>query len=99
MRSHSSDRSRSRSRSYRSPPARRNSPQARPPRKYCGTKAKLPAGYDRFGDRYECLRTGFGVATHSSKNKLNQFLALTNLTMQDIDEIIRDNRRVRVRFS
>ena len=34
-----------------------------PPTKYCGKKINLPAGYPRFGTRYECLQTGFGVAT------------------------------------
>lgn len=32
------------------------------PRRYCGTNAVLPAGYDAFDDRYSCLRKGFGVA-------------------------------------
>lgn len=29
--------------------------------KYCGLKEILPDGYDRFGSRYECLKTGIGV--------------------------------------
>ena len=29
---------------------------------YCGTKVFVPHGYDRFGDRFECLRCGYGSA-------------------------------------
>ncbi len=29
---------------------------------YCGRKVFVPDGYDRFGDRFECLQCGFGSA-------------------------------------
>lgn len=32
-------------------------------RKYCGKRVPIPAGYTREGTKYECLQTGFGVAT------------------------------------
>jgi len=30
---------------------------------YCGTSRNLPAGYGRFGTRYECMQCGYGSAT------------------------------------
>ena len=30
---------------------------------FCGTK-KLPAGYGRYGNRYECLKRGFGAGKY-----------------------------------
>ncbi len=29
---------------------------------YCGDKEDLPAGYNRFGTRHECLKRGYGAA-------------------------------------
>ena len=29
---------------------------------YCGTSGNLPAGYGRFGTRFECMRCGYGSA-------------------------------------
>jgi len=29
---------------------------------YCGTSSNLPAGYGRFGTRFECMRCGYGSA-------------------------------------
>lgn len=37
---------------------------SRPVKKYCGTKAPLPQGYDQYGDRYTCLKKGFGTCKY-----------------------------------
>jgi hypothetical protein len=37
---------------------------------YCGKKDALPLGYDRFGERYECLKKGFGVGSVVENKKL-----------------------------
>ena len=29
---------------------------------YCGTSNNVPTGYGRFGNRFECMRCGFGAA-------------------------------------
>ena len=34
---------------------------------YCGTSSNLPAGYGRFGNRYECMQCGYGSATMKYK--------------------------------
>lgn len=33
---------------------------------YCGTK-RIPAGYGRYGSRYECLRRGFGAGMYRNE--------------------------------
>ena len=38
-------------------------------KKYCGLREPLPQGYTRYGNRYECLRTGFGVAKYVGNNQ------------------------------
>lgn len=40
-----------------------------PEKKYCGLREPLPQGYTRYGNRYECLRTGFGVAKYVGNNQ------------------------------
>ena len=37
-------------------------------RKYCGLKEPLPQGYTRYGDRYECLRSGVGIGKNLPRN-------------------------------
>jgi heme/copper-type cytochrome/quinol oxidase subunit 2 len=37
-------------------------------KKYCGLKEPLPQGYTRYGDRYECMRTGVGVGRNLPRN-------------------------------
>lgn len=34
------------------------------PRLYCGNQEVLPPGYDGFGTRYSCLRSGVGVGLY-----------------------------------
>lgn len=41
-------------------------------RKYCGKQNQLPPGYTRNGTRYECLQTGFGVATALCRQRAYQ---------------------------
>lgn len=51
-----------------------------PPTKYCGKGMNLPAGYPRFGTRYECLQTGFGVATamcHQNPNARRHYAVVS----------------------
>ena len=35
---------------------------------YCGT-SQLPAGYDRYGTVYECLKKGIGVGLYQERRK------------------------------
>jgi hypothetical protein len=35
---------------------------------FCGTK-RLPQGYGRYGDRYECLKRGFGAGMYRDLKK------------------------------
>jgi hypothetical protein len=52
------------------------------PRKYCGKRAQLPPGYTRRGTRYECLQTGFGVATALCRQQPRQVIVpLTFITI------------------
>lgn len=52
------------------------------PRKYCGKRAQLPQGYTRRGTRYECLQTGFGVASALCRQQPRQVLVpLTFITI------------------
>jgi hypothetical protein len=37
-------------------------------RKYCGLKEPLPQGYTRYGDRYQCLRSGVGIGKNLPRN-------------------------------
>lgn len=53
---------------------------------YCGLQQQLPDGYDRYGNRYQCLRKGYGACLYSGKlgngrirvltlhHKMNMFL-------------------------
>lgn len=34
---------------------------------YCGTKAVLPEGYDRFAIPYQCLKKGYGSCLYANK--------------------------------
>lgn len=53
-----------------------------PPRKYCGKRNQLPPGYTRRGTRYECLQTGFGVATALCRQQPRQVIVpLTLITI------------------
>ena len=36
----------------------------RKPKLYCGNKEELPPGYDDFGTRYSCLRSGVGIGLY-----------------------------------
>jgi len=36
-------------------------------KKYCGPKPNLPEGYDRFGDRYSCLKSGIFIGKKLSE--------------------------------
>lgn len=42
------------------------------PKKYCGSAANLPAGYDVFGTPYECLKKGFKTGQCSVYTKFNR---------------------------
>ena len=71
-------------------------------RVYCGNDDELPEDYDRFGTRYECLRTGIGVGVfgigEESRQKMlkkskNNPRELRNLSR---DELVRMADRLRV---
>lgn len=34
---------------------------------YCGNDLLLPEGYDRYANRYECLKRGYGICLYSKK--------------------------------
>lgn len=36
-------------------------------KKYCGLKEPLPQGYTRYGNRYECMKTGYGICLYGNK--------------------------------
>ena len=38
-------------------------------KKYCGNQTDLPENYDRLGNRYDCLKKGYGVGMMMTKNK------------------------------
>ncbi len=42
------------------------------PRLYCGNQEILPPGYDGFGTRYSCLRSGVGVGLYKLANQARQ---------------------------
>lgn len=52
-----------------------------PPRKYCGKRAVLPDGYTRRGTQYECLQTGFGVASALCRQHPRQTVVPLTLMM------------------
>ena len=58
-------------------------------RKYCGDSEVLPDGYDRFGSRYECLRTGIGVGLYViPEQRQRKALAQRRpLTKQELERI------------
>ena len=41
------------------------------PRLYCGNQEVLPPGYDGFGTRYSCLRSGVGVGLYKLADRRN----------------------------
>jgi hypothetical protein len=43
---------------------------------YCGLQEQLPDEYDRYGDRYECLRKGVGVGIHKQIDDRDEKLEL-----------------------
>ncbi len=47
----------------------------RRPRLYCGNQEVLPAGYDGFGTRYSCLRSGVGVGLYKLANQARGIVA------------------------
>ena len=38
-------------------------------KKYCGKKQKLPQNYDKKGNRYDCLKKGFGIGIMVTNQK------------------------------
>jgi hypothetical protein len=38
-------------------------------KKYCGTQTQIPEGYRKRGDRYSCLKKGYGVGMMITKEK------------------------------
>jgi heme/copper-type cytochrome/quinol oxidase subunit 2 len=44
-------------------------------KKYCGLKEQLPQGYTRFGNRYECMKTGYGTCLYGGKKGEGQVRA------------------------
>jgi len=46
---------------------------------YCGTREMLPDGYDDFGNRYDCLKKGYGVGRGILKDKINNIIVDHNI--------------------
>jgi hypothetical protein len=45
------------------------------PRLYCGNQEVLPPGYDGFGTRYSCLRSGVGVGLYKLADQARRIAA------------------------
>lgn len=46
---------------------------------YCGTRDMLPDGYNNFGNRYDCLKKGYGVGRGILKDKINNVIIDQNI--------------------
>ena len=46
---------------------------------YCGTRDILPDGYDNLGNRYNCLKKGYGVGRGILKDKITNIINDQNL--------------------
>jgi len=55
---------------------------------YCGTRDILPDGYDNLGNRYNCLKKGYGVGRGILKDKITNIIADRNLNNDSIRDRI-----------
>lgn len=62
------------------------------PKIYCGLEEDLPEGYDRMGNRYECMRKGFGagvylVPDHKREKMLKKKHPPAKLSDEELEDI------------